>query len=86
MSPLSTKRIHNPISRWFGDFVFSKSCENSIVCWKPGGLGEGEERREGERGEQGRTTVIQKMEVKDCEIWFIRFSTDCEDKVGQWCS
>jgi len=81
----STRDIHRnyvDCCRWFGDFVFSKSCENSIVCWKPGSLdAEVGEKQEYNKAEQNKTTVIHKLEVKDCEIWFVRFSTDLEDKV-----
>jgi polycomb protein EED len=77
----STRDIHRnyvDCCRWLGEFVLSKSCENTIVCWKAGGL---EPSKEGERPEQGRTTVIHRLDVRDCEIWFIRFATDSEDKV-----
>jgi polycomb protein EED len=67
----STSDIHRnyvDCCKWFGDFVLSKACDNSIVCWRPGVDG-------------GETTVIHKLKVDNCELWFVRFSTDLEDSV-----
>ena len=61
--------------RWFGDFILSKSVDNNIVCWKPGGLGNEKS------NDDKKTTVIQTLEVEHCEIWFIRFSMDSGNKV-----
>ena len=48
------------IARWFGDFVLSKSCENSIVCWKPGTLSQDQQN---EREREQRSTIIHKLDV-----------------------
>ena len=57
---------------WFGNFVLSKSCENTIVCWKAGDLRSDEPVKVGE----SKVTILHKFDYKDCDIWFVRFSLD----------
>ena len=66
---------------WFGDFIVSKSCENSIVCWKPGRLGSNVTKKKGNSNDSGPVTVIHRFDYKECDIWFMRFSLDSSKKV-----
>ena len=56
--------------------LFLQSCENCIICWKPGQLDQQEI-----CATDNSVTVLQRYEFKECEIWFMRFSLDAEQKV-----
>lgn len=63
---------------WFGDLILSKSCENNIVCWKPGTIEQGLDQvlPKDTFVSESTTTFIHQFEIKDSEIWFMRFCTD----------
>ena len=83
----SSRDIHRnyvDCCRWLGDFVLSKSCENSLVCWRPGKLGGAQEEEEGVTVrllESSSFTTILSLESPHTELWFMRFSLDSTE---QW--
>lgn len=53
-----------------------QSCENTIVCWKPGLLG-----NTAIKMSNNVVTVLHRFEYRECDIWFMRFSIDSWNKV-----
>jgi polycomb protein EED len=74
----SSREVHrNYIDciRSFGKFAISKSCENNFTLWRPPHLTTGSDRM------KKSFEILQKYEVPNCEIWYIRFDIDCKFKV-----
>ncbi|UYV71372.1 EED [Cordylochernes scorpioides] len=57
------------------DSLLLQSCENCIVCWKPG------QPDQQELPPDSSVTVLFRLDFKECDIWFMRFSLDVEQKV-----
>lgn len=75
----STSAVHSnyvDCVRWFGELVFSKSTDNRIVCWKPGGEArlDLDEKKTAYFGDP--VTILYCHEYSKCDIWYVRFSID----------
>jgi len=70
----TTRSIHrNYVDsvKFFGSTFLSKSCEGSIVWWKPGNLND-----KGLNLSGTNSTQIHSFDVDDCELWFVRMDLD----------
>ncbi|KAK6168375.1 hypothetical protein SNE40_020925 [Patella caerulea] len=75
----STRDIHRnyvDCVRWLGNFVLSKSCENCIVCWKPGTI-----HQSIDKVTDNTINIIFRFDYKECDIWYMRFSLDSSQKI-----
>ncbi|XP_050416872.1 polycomb protein EED [Patella vulgata] len=75
----STRDIHRnyvDCVRWLGNFVLSKSCENCIVCWKPGTI-----HQPIDKVTDNTINIIFRFDYKECDIWYMRFSLDSSQKI-----
>lgn len=75
-STCAVHRNYVDCTRWLGDVLLSKSTDNQIVCWKPGGPPRLDlnEKRSLYLGDT--VTILQRFEVPKCEIWYLRFAVD----------
>eukprot|EP00038_Savillea_parva_P016053 m.15717 g.15717 ORF g.15717 m.15717 type:complete len:471 (-) comp3305_c0_seq1:240-1652(-) len=79
-STCAVHRNYVDCTRWLGDVLLSKSTDNQIVCWKPGGPPRLDlnEKRALYLGDP--VTVLQRFELTKCEIWYLRFTVDRQYK------
>lgn len=75
-STCAVHRNYVDCARWMGDLILSKSTDNQIVCWKPGGEPriDLDEKRSSYLGDA--VTLLHKHEYSGCNIWYVRFCID----------
>lgn len=56
----------------------SQSCENAIVCWKPGKM---EDDIDHIKPNESNVTILGRFDYSQCDIWYMRFSMDFWQKV-----
>lgn len=56
----------------------SQSCENAIVCWKPGKM---EDDIDQIKPNESNVTILGRFDYSQCDIWYMRFSMDFWQKV-----
>lgn len=55
-----------------------QSCENAIVCWKPGKM---EDNVDHIKPNESNVTILGRFDYSQCDIWYMRFSMDFWQKV-----
>ncbi|KAI7839483.1 hypothetical protein COHA_006750 [Chlorella ohadii] len=56
--------------RWLGDFVLSKSVDNTLVCWQP-------DTSTQQHSRDGDVKFVQELALEDCgSVWWLRFALD----------
>lgn len=55
-----------------------QSCENAIVCWKPGKM---EDEVDRIKANESNVTILGRFDYSQCDIWYMRFSMDFWQKV-----
>uniref|UniRef100_A0A3Q4AAR4 Uncharacterized protein n=1 Tax=Mola mola TaxID=94237 RepID=A0A3Q4AAR4_MOLML len=60
------------------DEVLSASCENAIVCWKPGKM---EDDIDHIKPNESNVTILGRFDYSQCDIWYMRFSMDFWQKM-----
>lgn len=64
-------------------FIVSlQSCENAIVCWKPGKM---EDDIDKIKPSESNVTILGRFDYSQCDIWYMRFSMDFWQKVCVCC-
>lgn len=56
-----------------------QSCENAIVCWKPGKM---EDNVDHIKPNESNVTILGRFDYSQCDIWYMRFSMDFWQKVS----
>lgn len=76
----STRDIHKNYVDcviWYGNLIWSKSCENAVVCWRPGKLDSPTDLSLPSKYTMDTTcTILETLDIQDCDLWWIRFSID----------